>query len=57
MRRTRLMLAALGALAAVLVVPAAAFADGATLDLANTGKLPRSRRHQLVCGCWSPASW
>ena len=34
-----LLLVALGALAAVLVVPSAAFADGATLDLANKGQL------------------
>jgi ammonium transporter, Amt family len=40
MRRTRLMLAALGALAAVLVVPAAALADGNTLELFNQNKLP-----------------
>src|SRR5215207_7237973 len=40
MRRTRLMLAALGALAAVLVVPTAAFADGDTLQMFNDGKLP-----------------
>src|SRR6187200_1580651 len=40
MRRARLMLAALGALAAVLVVPAAALADGNTLELFNQNKLP-----------------
>src|SRR4051794_12058530 len=40
MSRTRLALVALGALAAVLVVPAAAFADGATLDTFEQGKLP-----------------
>src|ERR687887_1667457 len=42
MRRSRLMLAALGALAAVLLVPAAAFADGDTLDLANKGDLAQT---------------
>ena len=36
------MLAALGALAVVLVVPAAAFADGETLDLANKSQLAQS---------------
>src|SRR3954453_17278774 len=40
--RGRLTLAALGALAAVLVVPSAAFADGATLDLANKGQLAQT---------------
>src|SRR3954453_23221519 len=40
MSRTRLALVALGALAAALVVPAAAFADGATLDTFEQGKLP-----------------
>jgi ammonium transporter, Amt family len=40
MRRTRLAVAALGALLAVLVVPAAAFADGSTLQLFNENKLP-----------------
>jgi Amt family ammonium transporter len=39
MSRTRLALAALGALAVALVVPAAALADGSTLQLANDGKL------------------
>jgi Amt family ammonium transporter len=42
MSRTRLTLVALGALAAVLVVPSAAFADGATLDLANKGQLAQT---------------
>src|SRR4051794_41615492 len=42
MSRARLTLAALGALAAVLVVPTAAFADGATLDLANKGQLAQT---------------
>src|SRR3954452_6746508 len=42
MSRGRLTLAALGALAAVLVVPSAAFADGATLDLANKGQLAQT---------------
>jgi Amt family ammonium transporter len=36
------MLAALGALAAVLVVPSAALADGSTLDLANKGQLAQT---------------
>src|SRR3954470_2292269 len=40
MRRTRLAVAALGALLAVLVVPAAALADGSTLQLFNENKLP-----------------
>src|SRR5919197_2362679 len=42
MRRSRLVLSALGALAAVLLVPAAAFADGDTLDLANKGDLAQT---------------
>src|SRR3954453_12231437 len=42
MSRTRLALVALGALAAALVVPAAAFADGATLDTFEQGKLPEA---------------
>src|SRR3954462_689154 len=42
MSRSRLTLVALGALAAVLVVPSAAFADGATLDLANKGQLAQT---------------
>src|SRR5262249_2263178 len=40
MRRTRLAVAALGALLAALVVPAAALAGGSTLELFNQNKLP-----------------
>src|SRR3954453_13136730 len=40
MRRTRLAVAALGALLAALIVPAAALADGSTLQLFNENKLP-----------------
>jgi ammonium transporter, Amt family len=42
MSRARWVAAALGALLAAMVVPASAFADGSTLELAEGGKLPEA---------------